>query len=772
MKRILLSLVLVALALGTWAQNLISTITQDNVTYELYDDGTAIMTKHSTPDGGTLLIPETVQNEGVTYTITKIADKAISEGYAKKVIVRAKVKSLGAVQVNGDFLLMTSVEEIELPETLERIEDYQFCRTKIKSISIPASVKYIGVEAFYESSIESVVIPEGIETLEMGVFGRCSNLKSVTLPKTLKTIKGGGYIYFTADEKRYCDSPFYACSSLTEIVIPDNVTSIDEMAFVGCNSMKRFVVNNNATFYAQDGVLMQRLSAAEGGGIKLMQYPASRENSEYTVPEGVTQLGSRAFYWYNQDNLKVVNLPSTLVRIDGFKSAKIETLNIAEGPTDIAANAFEEAKNMNTLTLPSTIKSIGAGAFYNTGMQHIYVKANTPPTLDLTNVYNSKYDVMFCVNASAVKAYKNATGWKNHQIVAISDLVSFGDLVYLKQGAGQVALAGYNVRPTGNLVIPASINVDGTQAVTAVLAKAFEGTDIASVTIPASVETIGEDAFDQCPSLKKCEFAAGSRLQSIGRAAFSYGGLCGVVALPPSLKTITDYAFCATNIEAVTFGESSALESVGYNAFYGCRSLKHVELGAMVKLGYSVFENCFGLQSFVVDANNPYYQAQYDGLYSKDGKTLVVNLPGSDQDKVYFTQDDLNIQLFLYNYTKPKDIYILSKNLPRLQSASNNVSYGMGYYGYAKAYVRASLVDELKNEIDRYYGSEWGRFIDGYNIIAVPEDEADAIITGIETPRTSVSPANRDAYYTLDGKRIAHPQKGIYILNGRKVVVK
>lgn len=234
MKRILLSLVLVALALGTWAQNLISTITQDNVTYELYDDGTAIMTKHSTPDGGTLLIPETVQNEGVTYTITKIADKAISEGYAKKVIVRAKVKSLGAVQVNGDFLLMTSVEEIELPETLERIEDYQFCRTKIKSISIPASVKYIGVEAFNESSIESVVIPEGIETLEMGVFGRCSNLKSVTLPKTLKTIKGGGYIYFTADEKRYCDSPFYACSSLTEIVIPDNVTSIDEMAFYNC----------------------------------------------------------------------------------------------------------------------------------------------------------------------------------------------------------------------------------------------------------------------------------------------------------------------------------------------------------------------------------------------------------------------------------------------------------------------------------------------------------------------------------------------------------
>lgn len=774
MRKLLLTLALVFFAVGTWAQNLVSTVTQDNVTYELYDNATATMTKHSTPEGGTLVIPETVTHEGVTYTVTKIADKAISEGEARKVIVKAKVKSIGAVQINGSFRLMTSVEEIELPETLERIEDYQFCFTKLKSIEIPKSVKYIGVEAFNESSIETIVIPEGIETLEMGVFGRCSKLKSVTLPKSLKTIKGEGYITFSETNKRHCDSPFYCCTSLEEIVIPDAVESIDDIAFYGCNAMKRFVVNNNPTFYSDGGVLMQRLSAKDGGGIKLLQYPSSREGTEYTVPEGVTALGERAFYWYQMENLKMLNLPGTLKCVTGLKGSKLESINIAEGPTEIAAGAFEEAQNIHTLTLPSTISKIGSRAFYNTDLQRIFVKSKTPPTLDLTNVYGGKYDVMFCVDANLLNRYKNTDGWKAHRIVAATDIVSSGNLVYLKLGSGKVSVAGYQVRPTDAVAIPASTNSDGVCAVTAIEDKAFRRAKLTSVTIPVSVESIGEDAFYFCESLKTCEFAPDSKLQSIARAAFGYDDWLGQLALPATLRTIGEYAFCAcTALKSVTFGTNSALESVGYDAFSYCRSLKHIELGAMVKLsGADVFEDCYDLESFGLDANNPYYVEKDHALFIKDGKTLVVNAPGGDYKEVYFVEDGLRIELFNYNYLKPKSIYVLSKTLPVLLTANNNGDYGTGYYRYAKGYVRESLVDDLKYSINYHWPCPWGNLFNPYEINSVPDDEADNMITGIDAPQVSEQTAADGAYYTLDGKRTDSLRKGIYIHNGRKVVVK
>ena len=85
--------------------------------------------------------------------------------------------------------------------------------------------------------------------------------------------------------------------------------------------------------------------------------------------------------------------------------------------------------------------------------------------------------------------------------------------------------------------------------------QAFSGcekigaTTIGAITIPASVKTIGNDAFYDCISLTTVTFAENSKLESIGKSAFKD---CG-------------------NLTTVTFAENSQLETIGEEAFYSCK---------------------------------------------------------------------------------------------------------------------------------------------------------------------------------------------------------
>ena len=128
----------------------------------------------------------------------------------------------------GDYMFYecSSLREIELPETVQSIGSYAFpdCDA-LKEIAIPAGVKSINQRTFYKcDALERVILPDGLESIEKYAFQYCRNLKEIKLPPTVKEIK-----YYTFD----------GCSSLEEIRIPSSVQSIGEGVFNGCNNLNK-----------------------------------------------------------------------------------------------------------------------------------------------------------------------------------------------------------------------------------------------------------------------------------------------------------------------------------------------------------------------------------------------------------------------------------------------------------------------------------------------------------------------------------------------------
>lgn len=102
------------------------------------------------------------------------------------------------------------------------------------SIVIPKTVTSIGNLAFMNTDIEEVTIPDSVTTIGYAAFRECGALKTVTFAPgcELKVIE-----YNT----------FESCGSLTEIVIPEKVTEIQDRAFYGCSSLEKVTIPASVT---------------------------------------------------------------------------------------------------------------------------------------------------------------------------------------------------------------------------------------------------------------------------------------------------------------------------------------------------------------------------------------------------------------------------------------------------------------------------------------------------------------------------------------------
>lgn len=119
----------------------------------------------------------------------------------------------------------------------------------------------------------------------------------------------------------------------------------------------------------------------------------------------------------------------------------------------------------------------------------------------------------------------------------------------------------WDLRKLKNVAIP-----DGIERIGNYL---FWGSDVESVTIPASVKEIGEGTFCRCKKLKCVTFEEGSQLKKIGRKCFYEAGLKTLV-LPGTLREIGSNAFeNCENLKNVTFTPESRLERIGQSCFCG-----------------------------------------------------------------------------------------------------------------------------------------------------------------------------------------------------------
>ena len=269
-----------------------------------------------------------------------------------------------------------------------KIEDYRSDidqpwysnRSDITSVVIEPGVTSIGSLAFYEcSNLTSITIPSGFISIGEQAFGNCTGLTSITIPSGFISI--GDYAFWNCTGLTSITiqngvtsigtGAFWNCTGLTSITIPSSVTSIGVNVFYNCTGLTDITVDsNNSSFCSESGVLFNKDKTT------LIYYPLGKNDSSYTIPDGVTVIEQYAFYC----------------------NSKLTSVTIPSGVTSIGEMAFRECSGLTSVIVPSSVTSIEYNAFWCCFNLIIYIPGGI--TIGIDAFYSTAAKITYTVDSS------------------------------------------------------------------------------------------------------------------------------------------------------------------------------------------------------------------------------------------------------------------------------------------------------------------------------------------------------------------------------------
>ena len=151
---------------------------------------------------------------------------------------------------------------------------------------------------------------------------------------------------------------FGNCTGLTEIAIPNGITSIAGNAFDGCIKLTNFkVAENNATYSSKDGLLFNR------PGTTLVKCPEGK-SGVCALPDGITTINSSAFR--RCSGLTGITMPKGVASIGSHAFSEctgLTSITIADSVTLIGSHAFSACTGLSGITIPNGVTAIGTFAF-------------------------------------------------------------------------------------------------------------------------------------------------------------------------------------------------------------------------------------------------------------------------------------------------------------------------------------------------------------------------------------------------------------------------
>lgn len=388
-------------------------------------------------------------------------------------------------------------------------------RYNYEEIIIPTYIDGIKVTAIGEKMLfddlyaMDVVIPEGITTIGEDAFAWCDGAYRIDIPASVTTIIG---------------NPFWDRRGKTITVSPDN-----------------------PNFEIIDGVLFEKNEK------RMVYRPDWNEVSSYTIPEGTTEIGTRAFLGGVECTLKEIILPNSLKKIDDYAFEgcyELERIDIPEGVTSIGYQILPDYGYLETITVPSSVSEMNGNPFKGKRVEVI---------LSADNPYFEIVDgVLFDKNHGCLVAYLYDTGEESYVIPdGITEISAgaFSGCGWLKQ-----------------ITIPESVTVIG--------AEAFHNCiGLENIVIPEGVTELGEGAFSQCENLKTVSLP--SSLKKIGKNAFCWCSSLLEITVPQGVTVIDDGAFqSCTNLSRVSL--PVGLTKIGGKAFSGT-AIEHIDIPQGVK---------------------------------------------------------------------------------------------------------------------------------------------------------------------------------------------
>lgn len=287
------------------------------------------------------------------------------------------------------------VKSAILPDGLTSIGKYAFYECEnLQSISIPSSVKNIGGAAFMDcKKLQSIVIPNGITRIEANTFDRCYKLENVIIPNTVTSIGMEAFSH---------------CEALNNIYIPSSVTKMERRAFKWCGISSVHITD----IAAWCAISFENDDSNPLDGAKHL-FIGDDEITDLVIPEGVTSISEFAFHCaYGLKSVSFSNTV-TSIGADAFRGTNIENLTLENNIESIGDRAFYLCSYLTNIALPESVTYLGKEVFFGCGfVTSITCRAVTPPTCG-DNPFTDKHKSLpLYVPVESVEAYKTADVWK------------------------------------------------------------------------------------------------------------------------------------------------------------------------------------------------------------------------------------------------------------------------------------------------------------------------------------------------------------------------
>ena len=551
--------------------NLKYTVLSENATAKT---GTASVAPAKSTLSGDLIIPATITQNDITYTVTTI--KSFYSYSITTIEIPATVTSIAAGDIgsktlygivvdegNTKFAAIDNVlydknitqlicypaqkedEEFHAPETLTKINTYAFRYSIVNKVFLNEGLTSIANQAFVDcSNLEWVDIPSTLTDLgsfafqRVGGYDKCFNVNIHDLAAFCNVTCANNQASIWMDDRHKESNLYIDGQKITDLVIPSEVSIVKSYVFQGCKGLKSVTFMGDLQFVDTGAFADCKIEKIQFNGtcgyIGTYAFRNNNLKEDVVLPEGVTLIGSQAFE-YDDDPFNIIfngiDAPLTdLVRINVYLPSTLQT---------IGTYAFAHLPINELHIAGDGLKTINAGAFRCYGGTLGKCKSLWIDNLENWLKVDMKYEsysysdgrfitynnayfwnipaTYFALGSFPMGGQENQRGrWNNTDLagwskdVAIPRIAQFSDL-YLN---GQLVT---------DLVIP-----EGTKRIKR---GAFAGCQsIKTVTLPNSLDTIGEYAFYQCPNIRVIKIP--NSVKHIGISAFDENWAMTHVTMP------------------------------------------------------------------------------------------------------------------------------------------------------------------------------------------------------------------------------------------------
>ncbi|MFI3228571.1 MAG: leucine-rich repeat domain-containing protein [Bacillota bacterium] len=527
------------------------------------EDGTAKITglTASGKSQTALALPSEIEG----YTIIEVGTSALTTSGASYITFADTITTVGNYACRGLTAYIT------LTDSITTVGDYAFenC-TRLVVNSALNNVEYIGTYAFAgcvwdtvygaRTYSDTLYLNENLTYLGDYCFYN-SGFKSVMVDANIAILAEnmGSYIF------QYSASlaNFYSAVELAEgasylsVASYGGLTTIPAYCFQYCYALKTYATTSAGLIMSTGGVsgvyLAEGLTSISASAFSGLNKNSSAQLTTITLPDSLVSIGENAF---NNSGL-------TDIIFTGGSATESQLATIGD-------YAFAQC-NFTTLYLyTNNLSSVGKAVFeFNTDMISLYLYATNVPSFSSANSGISQYTndyLKIYVQDSLISAYEDewvtggtsvwGTGGVAFNFISLSKIITIDKATYAYEVIDEDSktariVSAFQTGTSTAITIPATI--DGYTITEIGGAFAFVALTSATITYPANITEICDSAFIDT-ALKTFDFSGLTNLESIGK-----------------------YAFENTNITSF-ISASSALTSIGVDAFYSCKSLEKVVL--------------------------------------------------------------------------------------------------------------------------------------------------------------------------------------------------